>query len=260
MATQPTVATELQTIEKRIGLFFDPAHLLLTGLLVIAVVFGVYHFVSRRADQADGRAAVAQAVAKQAADDAAASAKTNAELQAATTQQLAAIQQANAALQQQNAQITKTLADSIAALKAAQATNITRTPNERAARWHELVPGATVSPIAGGGYTLDENSGLDTLNALENLPILSQRTEALTKQLANDDQIIANDAVALKKEQDAHKADTDNDAKQLTACTTGTKKVQADFDAYKEKARKREMKIAAVFTVLGVVARHFVGF
>lgn len=260
MATQPTVAAELQSIEKRIGVFFDAKHLILSGLLVLAVVFGVYHFVSRRADAADARAAVANAVAKQAADDAAVSAKNNAAFQAATAEQIAQIKQINEALQASNVEITKALDNAVAALKTAQQANIARTPNERAARWHELVPGATVSPVSGGGYSLNEDSGLATLNALENLPVQSQQITLLNQANGNLQQVVLNDGAVLKKEQDAHKSDKDDAAKQLTACTTGTQKVQADFDDYKQKARKREMKIAAIFTVVGLVARHALGF
>lgn len=264
MATQPpvinNVATELQAIEKRIGLFFDPAHLLLTGLLAVAIIFGVYHFVSRRADQADGRAAVAQAVAKQAADDAAVSAKTNAQFQAETTAQLAEMQQARAALQQQNTQLTQALRDSTAALKSAQATNVTRNPSERAARWQQLVPGATVSPVASGGYALDESSGLATLNALENLPIFTQKVDTLTKQLAISQQLDDSYAASLKKEQDAHKSDTDNDGKQLTAANKRADGIQADYDKLKADCRKSKFKLVAIAYAAGFATRKFLGF
>jgi|SRR5579859_673973 len=260
MATQPTVATELAAIEKKVGLFFDPAHLILTGLLAIAIIFGVYHFVSRRADQADGRAAVAQAVAKQAADDAAASAKTNTEFQAVTATQLAELQQARVALQQQNAQLAKALADSAAALKSAQTANVARNPNERAARWGVLVPGATVSPVASGGYTLDESSGLATLNALENLPIFTQKVATLSQQLAISQQISDSYAASLKKEQDAHKSDNDNNAKQLDAANKKTGEVQANYDKLKNDCRKSKFKIAAIAYAAGFATRKFLGF
>lgn len=260
MATQPTVATEIQAIEKSIGVFFDAKHLILAGLLAVAVIFGVYHFVSRRADAADARAAVATAVAKQAADDAAISAKANTEFQAQTTAAIQQLQQANAALAAQNVQNSKALVDALAVLKSAQQVNVARNPNERAARWHELVPGATVSPVSGGGYTLNEDSGLATLNALESLPVQGREIELLNQTVANQQQIISNDGVALKKEQDAHKADTDNDGKQLVAANKANDKLKADYDQLKDDCRKSKFKWFGIGVVVGFIGRHAAGF
>jgi hypothetical protein len=258
-AAPASVSTEIAAIEKKIGLFFDPAHIILIVLLAVALFTGVYLFESREVKVAEGKAAVATAVAKQAADDAKVSAVANAQLQAQKDADIAALQAANAQLSQANAQQAAALKAEAAALVKQQAVDKTMTPTQQSARWQQLVPTAEVGVLPTGGFSINAQGGVDTLLQLEQVPVLTSANAKLTTSLANDDLTIAHDATILQDEKDKHISDVTNDGKALVASQKETGKVQADFDVYKKKARKRYLIFFGAGYVAGLATKHFLG-
>lgn len=268
MSSTPTpkpTETLVQEIEhgvaagaKRIGLWLDPAHIILVIMLAFALLGGVYFFESKRADVAEAKAEVATQVLKVAQEAAASSAVQNAVQQeqskaveaamAAANQQLIT---ANSQLQNANKQLTNQLLTQ-------QKTDATLPPSGQAQRWQQLVPQATVS-VTPSGFSVDPVGGLATIQALEEIPVDRQTIANLTSEVSNDQKTIANDAVSLTAEKIAHASDVANDQKQLVASQDETKKVKDDFTVYKHKARKNIIKAFFIGVVVGVIGGHAAG-
>lgn len=254
-----TVADEIKTVEKRIGTFFDVKHIIMVLALGASIFTGVYLYESREVTKAQGEAAVATAVAKQAKDDAAASAVQNKELQAQKDAVIAQLQSANASLTDANAKLTDAMRAEAAALANQKSVDKTMLPTQQAARWAILVPGAQVAPTP-TGFAVDAVGGLNTILQLEELPVVTKELAQANQQLDNDKQVISNDALVLKAEQDKHASDVVNDGKQLVAAQDETKKVQSDFTVYKKKSRRNILRAYVAGVVSGVVLRKVLGF
>ncbi len=255
-----TVASSLTSVEKKFTAILTPHHIILYGALAIALFVGVYFFQGTRVKAAEGREAVATAVAAQAKQDAVESAKSNATLQAALALQVSQLQDANKTLAAANATLAGAMKAEVAALAEQRKVDTTLTPTEQSQRWTALVPDAKSVTPTSTGFALDAASGLATIQALEQLPVDAKRIEQLTTLVQNDDSTIANDSIILAKEQQAHTADVANDVKQLIASKAETVKVQSDFDTYKKKAHRNIMRAFAAGVVTGVVVRKFLGF
>ena len=253
------LSTEIQAVEKAVGVFLDPKHLVLIALLAVALFTGVYLFESREVKVAEGKAAVATAVAQQAATDSKLAAAANEQLQAQKDAVIKQLQDANAQQAAANKVLSDALKSEAAALVAQQGKDRTMTPTEQSARWQALVPSAAVTPTP-TGFTINSQGGLDTILQLEQVPVLTSANTKLTTELANDDTIIKNDAGILQAEKDKHASDVNADGKALVASQDETKKVQADFDLYKKKARKRLLKVALVSYIGGLVTHTFLSF
>jgi hypothetical protein len=252
--TSPTISSEIQAIEKKVGIWLDPAHIVLTALLGIALLAGTYFFMSKRAEVAEVRAQAAAQVAEIAKQAAITSEQKNEAQQAeskATIAQMAAANQilvtANTQLQAANNQLISTLA-------AQKKKDAAMPPTEQAQRWSQLVPG-TVVQVVPSGFQLDQPSGLLTLNALEELSSDRQTIQILQAEVQNDEKQIANDAVSFRAEQTAHSSDLANSEKKLVAALDDNKKVLAEYNAYKKKAHKNYIKIAVVCSIFGYFAK-----
>lgn len=254
-----TVADDIKAIEKKVGVWLDPTHIVLILGLAAALLVGVYFFESKQVSIAEGKAAVATAVAKQAKDDALASNEQNKELQAQKDAVIAQLQSANASLTQANTKLADAMKAEAAALANQKSVDKTMPPTEQAARWATLVPGAQVAPTP-TGFAIDSTGGVNTLLQLEELPVVTKELAQANQQIDNDKQVISNDALVLKAEQDKHASDVANDGKQLVAAQDETKKVQADFTVYKKKARRNIIRAYVAGVVSGVVLRKVLGF
>ena len=252
-----TAIDEIKSIEKKI--WFDPTHIILALGLAAALFVGVYLFESKQVSIAEGKAAVATAVAAQAKEDAKASDAQNKQLQAQKDAVIAQLQAANQSLTDANTKLADAMKAEAAALANQKSVDRTMPPTQQAARWATLVPGAQVAPTP-TGFAVDANGGLNTILQLEELPVVTKQLAQATQQLDNDKQVISNDALVLKAEQDKHASDVTNDGKQLVAAQDETKKVQADFTAYKKKSRRNILRAYVAGVVSGVVLRKVLGF
>lgn len=252
-----TIADDIKAIEKKIWL--DPTHIVLMLGLAAALFVGVYFFESKQVSIAEGKAAVATAVAEQAKQDAKASDVQNKELQAQKDAVIAQLQNANASLTVANTKLADAMKAEAAALANQKSVDKTMPPTQQAARWATLVPGAQVASTP-TGFEVDATGGLNTILQLEELPVVTKELALANQQLDNDKQVISNDALVLKAEQDKHASDVTNDGKQLVAAQDETKKVQADFTVYKKKCTRGKLRAFAAGVVTGIAIRKFLGF
>jgi len=254
-----TPATPLSTLEKEIGLWLNPLHIILMVFLLLSLLGGVYLYEAKRAEVAEATAKSQTQLVTALKEAAVTSAAENAALQLKTDATLEALKLANQQLALANQQLQASNAQLVNKLVAQQKKDATLPPSGQAQRWEQLVPQAQVS-VTPTGFAVDSAGGLATLVALEEIPVDRQRIANLSEELANDEKQIANDAVSLKAEQAAHQSDVANDKKQLAEANGNTKKVQDDFDAYKHKARRNYVKAFFAGFVVGLVGGHAAGF
>lgn len=249
------ISQEIQHAEEKFAAIFDVKHIVLALSLAITMFVGVYLWQDRRIAVADGKRAVAEAVAKKSEDDAKAAAQANSALQAQKDQIIATFQAANASLKDANDKLAAANKAANDALNTQVSKDKQLPPTELAIRWQVLVPAAKVQATPSGDYTVNSDGGLATILELERVPVLTNEVDNLTTQLQNDQATIANDTSILSAEKDKHKSDVENDGKQLTASQNETKKVQADFDDYKQKSKRRVMRAFVAGFVAGVVVK-----
>jgi Tfp pilus assembly protein PilO len=263
VSTQSTVSSvthlsEIAAIEKKIGVWLDPKHIILSLLLVLSVVAGVYLYESREADVASAKAAIATEVAKAAQQTSANSAIQNAAIQEQTKEVEQAMAAVTAQLQAANTQLIAANKELTNKLLTQQTADTTLTPTQQSLRWQTLEPKAQVTPTS-TGFSVDAAGGLATIQDLEELPLDRQRIINLDSEITNLTTEVSNDATALTSEKTAHASDVANDAKALTAAQDETKKVNADFTAYKHKARKNYIKAFFAGVVAGFLGAHAAG-
>src|ERR1700752_1444987 len=125
--------TEIQKIEADVKKVFSfgLSHLVLIGLLMAAMCASIYLYDSRRADQADSRAALAETTAQL-------EEKQNAAVQQQNEQTLQAVQQSNLLLQQQVAALIAATQQRDANLLKDQVIVKTMTPPVLATKWGEV--------------------------------------------------------------------------------------------------------------------------
>lgn len=255
----PTISSDISVLEKKVGVWLDPVHLVLVGLLVGALLIGVYLFEAKRAEVAEAKSEIAAEVLKKAQADAVVSAQANVVLQEQAKETEAALAAANTQLAAANQQLQAANQQLLNKLLAQQKTDAQLPPSGQAQRWQQLVPSATVTATP-TGFTVDPVGGLATVQALEEIPTDRQELANLNNIITDDEKTILNDEKALDTEKVAHISDLDNDKKQLIASQDGTKKVQADFNAYKKKARKNYLKAFGLGFLAGVFGGHAAGF
>jgi hypothetical protein len=231
-------------------------HLILTGLLVLALLGGVYLFESKRADVADARSAQQAEITKIAEKAAADSEAKNAILQQENRQTLDTLSAANAQLAAVAAQLQAANKQLALALAAQQKVDATLPPTGQAARWEKIVPNATVA-VTPTGFALDAASGLATLQALEEIPTDQQTIANDNATLAKDLEIHQNDVAALASEQRAHTSDLANDALVLAASRAETKKAKDDLLAYKAHSRKNYIRAFFFGVAVGIIGGHY---
>ena len=249
--------SELQTIEKKIGIWLDTKHLVLVGLLIVALLGAVYLFESKRADIAEAKADLASQAATLLTKAAANSALQNAAIQQANKEQQAALESANAQLIQANKQLQASNAQLTAKLINQQHQDAQLPPTGQASRWEALVPQATVT-VTSAGFSVDPNGGLATLQDLEELTTDRTKIENLESESNISETLLQNEEKALQLEQAAHVSDLTNDAAQLKAANDKMAAVQAQFNAYKKKSHKNILKTLAIGVGIGIgIGIHF---
>lgn len=260
MSTPASVVTsEIQAIEKRIGAFLDPTHIILIVLLAAALFTGIYLFESRAVKVSEAKQQAAEQALVESKANAVAALDANKQLQAVKDAAIAQLNTANASLSSANATLASAMKAEAAALANQQSVDRTMTPTQQSARWQQLVPGAQVVPTT-AGFQVDAVGGLNTVLQLEQVPVLTSALAKAKTSLDNDDAIIVNDGQILNAEKAKHASDLITDAAVLDESHKETKKVSADFDTYKKKARRNILRAYAVGVGSGIVLRKFLGF
>lgn len=218
----------IQTVEtdaKKVWAF-GVSHLVLISLLFVSLVGSVYLFDSRRVDKADYAAQLAQ---QHEAQVVAANTTFQQQTQARIAELTATVAQLQSKQQVRNSQ-----------LATQQKTDESLAPTDLADRWEKLVPDSKVLPTP-SGYILDSASGLETIQSLEQLPVL-------TANLADETQIANSFQSEYKLEQSAHISDNETCKVQLATDATVLKSVKAD-------ARKSKWKWFIAGVVTGFIGR-----
>ncbi len=259
VAAPETLGTEIAAIEKRIGVWLDPTHIVLLILLAIATLGGVYLFESKQVGVAEAKAEIATQAAKVAQEAGASAAVQNAAVQEQSKEVEAAMAAANTQLQAANSQLIAANKQLTNKLLAQQTADAALNPTQQSLRWQQLEPRAEVVPTA-TGFAIDAAGALATIQDLEELTTDRLVVINLDTEIANLNATIANDATALASEKTAHASDVANDEKQLVAAKATTGQVQADFTLYKKKAHRNILRAFGLGLVVGFFSGHAVGY
>ena len=257
-APESTLAQEVATVEKKIGVWLDPAHIILVLLLIGALVGGAYLYESKRADVSDARAQIATQIAAAAQKTQADEAIQNAANQEQAKQVEAAMVAANQQLITANQQLVKANAQLSTQLATQKKVDAALPPSGQAQRWEQLVPQAQVS-VTPTGFAIDPVGGLNTILALETVQTQGEQIKNFEAEVANDEKELANAQLSFKAEQAAHQSDLTNSQAKLIAAQDNLKKVNDDFTAYKHKARRNYIRAFFAGVIVGIIGGHAAG-
>ena len=258
-APAPTIAQDISTDVKKIGVWLDPVHIILVIMLIFASLGGVYLFESKEADAAAARAEIATQAANAAQAASASQAIQNAAIQAQAKEVEAALTAANAQLAQANAQLIASNKQITNALVAQQAKVPTLPPAQQATLWEQLEPKATVT-LTPTGFSVDQVGGVATIQDLQALAADKQQLANFQTEVNNDLTEITNEQAALAAEKKAHASDIAAEEAKLTAANDKYKELNDQFTEYKHKARRNYIKAFFIGVVVGVIGGHAAGF
>jgi hypothetical protein len=224
------VVNEAQVIEKdiKVAWAFGVSHLMLIGLLALALVGCCLLWASKSADRADARAALANALSAQKDKDNVAIQKTNADIQAQWARDRAELQGEVSSLASAVAKRDNTFQQ--------HATTIPNlAPPALALEWGKAAGEPAPSVDVSGNAIVPLPLAQKSVIALELVPVLQQDKKDLQAAAGKDAQIISNDSAALGKEQAAHVSDNG-------ACTADKNTLKADLEQVKADARKSKIR------------------
>ena len=256
---KPTLVQDIEADVKKVGVWLDPAHILLIILLTVASLGLVYLHESSAVDAAKSRADAATLVANAAQAASASQAIQNAAIQAQAKEVEAALTAANAQLAQANAQLIASNKQITTALVAQQAKVPTLPPAQQATLWEQLEPKATVT-LTPTGFSVDQVGGVATIQDLQALAADKQQLANFQTEVNNDLKEITNANAALDAEKKAHASDIAAEEAKLTAANDKYKALNGDFTTYKHKARRNYIKAFFIGVVVGVIGGHAAGF
>jgi hypothetical protein len=219
-------------------------HLLLLGLVAGLAWGGVYAVegIISKHDQANAQRM--DQVAQQ-------SAAQNALIQKQTSDAIAQLASQNQVLSAQVQGLMQVINSRDQALLQLQTQVKSMQAPALAAEWPKYIKEGSITAVD-NGVQLDLPAARDTLSQLEALPValadkqsLLEANQKQSDELGNTQQALGDSQAALKSEQLSHAADN-------KACV-------ADKAAIKSAARRKQTKIAAIFTVIGIVAARALG-
>ena len=246
--TTVTKPTEDQIIVKDVEkvFAFGKSHLILLGLLFLALLGGVYLYDSKRTDRAEAAQALAVYQAQTADQQAKSAQAQNTARQQQAAQQIAALQ-----LQ------VKTLADSIVArdkaLTTQAATVPTLTPAALGAQWGTAATEPAPPVDASGNFQVPLPLAQKSVVALMTVPTLTQDNKDLNAELNNETQSVQVEQKALDSEKQAHAVD-------VAACTADKTALNATITTLKTKTRNSKIRsfLYGLATGAAAVAIHFI--
>jgi septal ring factor EnvC (AmiA/AmiB activator) len=240
--------TETSLIRQDInkGIRYGASHLILLIVCFLLCVSGVYLYDSRRSDQADARATLAEVKAKITGDQ-------NATFQAQTQQQIQALEQQNESLRGQIGTLAATIQarNSQLATREAEINNLA--PEQLAAQWGTVAQEPAPAVDSQGHLLASLPLAQKSLAAMEAEKSLLADRQDLTSELQNQQKISDNNAAELAKEKSAHLSDQN-------ACTADKAALQADIAKIKANARKSKFRWALGGFASGLIAGivHFI--
>jgi hypothetical protein len=258
VAPAPTIAQDIAAVEKKVGVWLDPMHIVLVILLILASLGGVYLFESKEAAASAARAEIATQAAAAAQAANASEAVQNAANQEQAKEVEAALTAANVQLQQANAQLIASNSQLTTKLIAQQAKVPTLPPAQQSALWQQLEPKATVL-VTPTGFAVDSVGGIATIQDLQELGVDRQKLVNFQKEVDNDLAQITNETSALAEEKKAHASDVTAEEAKLTLANANYKVLDDNFTTYKHNARKNYIKWFFAGVVVGLVGGHAAG-
>lgn len=220
-------------------------HHLISLALVVVLSFGAIYGVESMMAKARHEAFLqAQAISQQ--QD-----KTNAVVQAQNKATIDALVQQNSQLQQQVTAVLQVNAQLTANLEKQKIEIKTLPSPALAAKWGGAAEEPAPQIDAQGDFIVPLPLAQKSTIALISVPVLVVENKNLTEAMDKQKVIIANDATALKSEQDAHKSDN-------TTCTVDKNTLNKEISDVKAQARKDKSKWAVIGGILGFIARGFV--
>jgi hypothetical protein len=254
----PTIAQDITAVEKKVGVWLDPVHIILAIMLIFTSLGGVYLFESKEAAASEARAAIATQVAKSAQEASASQAVQNATMQEQAKEVEAALTAANVQLQQANVQLIASNRQLTTTLVAQQAKVPALPPSQQAALWQQLEPKATVVPTT-SGFEVNTAGGIATIQDIQEVSTDRQELVNFQKEVDNELAEITNANNALVEEKKAHAFDIAADAAKLTAANDKYAALNDNFATYKHNVRKNYIKWFFAGVVVGIIGGHAAG-
>lgn len=207
---------------------FGISHLVLVGLLCVALIGGVYLYDSKRADKADAQAAISAVQAKQ-------QEQVNAQLQQQNVQ-LQAIVAADKVQQEQTAAALIAASEALKAATAKQVASVpTLTPSALAIQWGQLAQEPTPAIDTSGDFQVSLPLAQKSVVALIQVPSLEKQNQQLTDANVAQTKATVDADKQLDSEKTAHTSDN-------TTCTTDKKALNDQIGQLKADNKKRNLK------------------
>jgi phosphohistidine phosphatase SixA len=207
---------------------FGVSHLVLVGMLCVALIGGVYLYDSKRADSADAQAALSAIQAKQ-------QEQVNAQLQ----QQNVQLQAVIATDKVQQEQTAAALISATQALKAATAKQVasvpTLAPPALATEWGQLAQEPTPSIDTAGNFQIPLPLAQKSVVALIQVSSLEKQNQQLTDANTAQAKATADADKQLDSEKTAHTSDN-------TTCVVEKKALGDQITKLKADNRKKNIK------------------
>jgi|ERR1700719_1542694 len=214
-------------------------HLILIGIvgaLVVASVYGVESVVAKH-DHANAlqMQALAQTLVQQ-----------NQITQQQTKAQIDALTQQNVVLQQQMSGLTTAIANRDAQLILQQNKIPQMSPDQLSVEWQKDIKNAgNIKPSPSGGYSVDQQAAVATVQLLEEAPVLHQDIEDLRKSNMNLGVQLANETVIYEDEKKSHGSDNALNKIVLDAKNAEIKDIKA-------QCRKSKLKFLGIGIGIGI--------
>lgn len=207
---------------------FGLSHLVLVGMLCVALIGAIYFYDSRRADRADAQAALSALQAKQ-------QEQVNVQLQQQNVQ-LQAIVAADKIQQEQTAAALVAAANALKAATAKQIASIpTLAPPALAVEWGQLAQEPTPAINAAGNFDIPLPLAQKSVVALIQVPSLEKQNQQLSDANAAQMKATADADKQLDSEKTAHTSDN-------ATCVLDKKALNDQISKLKADNRKKNIK------------------
>ena len=232
-----TLETEVTSAWK---FLVDPGHIILLVLFIVALISSVYLYDSKRAQAADQKAALAQQQAQ--LQD-----KTNNAYQDQVTSTLHSIAEANGALTQQLASLNAASTLRNSSLTKAQMEVPTMSSTQLSNDWETFINVPHSISETQGGFIVNDQAGIATLQQLESIPVLKSDLADTTESLSKSQEQFHNESASLSLEEQAHSQDN-------AICTTDKKYLSGQLDKAKADAKRSKFHWFGAGFISGLLA------
>jgi hypothetical protein len=216
-------------------------HLLLlglTGALVLGSVYGVEALLAKHAHEAAlDKQAFAQTLLQQ-----------NQQFQQQTQATINSLAQQNATLQAEVGSLANAIASRDAQLRTQQAQVPQLTPDQLSVEWQKDIKNAGNIKPSTGGYLVDQQAAIASVQAIEAVPVLEQDVSDLQKQNSSLQVQFVNEVAIYNDEKKAHASDNASNTATISA-------KDAEIKDIKAQARKSKLKWFGLGFLAGFFAR-----